>query len=208
MYSHPHYRTALVDCSPVAWRRVGAATADLNVMMPAGSTCGPAAHRAPRARPASAASLQAAVSAGNRGPTSVPPLAAKTVSKTKTRNLGTAVSMFAQLRLAQLAADWHEDAWAKGFLGGTPYRDQLDKWAIDYMGGDDVRDSSLGWCPGSTVHCAFPDTHKMGGRSTRLGRCSNLCAPSLVSLAFSLAPVSSFAMPLLLSRPRPLLCAR
>ena len=116
--------------------------------------------------------------------------------------------MFAQLREAQLAADWHEDAWAKGFLGGTPYRDQLDKWAIDYMGGDDVRDSSLGWCPGSTVHCAFPDTHKMGGRSTRLGRCSNLCAPSLVSLAFSLAPVSSFAMPLLLSRPRPLLCAR
>ena len=51
--------------------------------------------------------------------------------------------MFAQLRLAQLAADWHEDAWAKGFLGGTPYRDQLDKWAIDYMGGGDVRDSSL-----------------------------------------------------------------
>ena len=61
MCSNPHYRTALVHCSPVAWRRDGAATADLNVMMPARSTCGPAAHRAPRARRASAAALHVAV---------------------------------------------------------------------------------------------------------------------------------------------------
>ena len=56
---------ALQNCTralqPVVWRRDGAAPTDPNVMMPARSTCGPAAHRAPRARRASAAALHVAV---------------------------------------------------------------------------------------------------------------------------------------------------
>ena len=121
--------------------------------------------------------------------------------------------MFAQLREAQLAADWHEDAWAKGFLGGTPYRDQLDKWAIDYMGGGDVRDSSLVGAREaqllSIARNSLTRTKWVAGVPVRGDvRICVLRLWSRASLAFSLAPVSSFAMPLLLSRPRPLLCAR